>query len=97
MGIVYHLGGKVYDFLDEHFEKTRYFKIRKNILKDLNGQILDAGCGTGRNFPHYNPNAKVTGIDISPKMLEVAKQRATKGKANIKVLEGHKIQRQYFQ
>ena len=86
MGIIYHLSGKLYDYLDEHFEKTRYFKIRKIILKDLNGQILDAGCGTGRNFPHYNSNAKVIGIDISPKMLEVAKQRATKGKADIKVL-----------
>lgn len=85
MGIVYSLGGKVYDFLDAYFEKTRYKKIRKNLLRDFKGNILDAGCGTGRNFKHYHPKAKVIGVDISPKMLEIARQKAKESKAQIKV------------
>lgn len=88
MGIAYHLGGKVYDFLDEHFEKTRYGNIRKKILKNLKGKILDAGCGTGRNFQYYNEKAMVIGIDISSKMLEVAKKRAYESNAKIEVLKG---------
>ena len=85
MGIVYFFGGKLYDFLDEYFEKTRYEKIRKNFLKNLRGKILDAGCGTGRNFKHYHQKAKVIGVDISQKMLTTARKRADESRAFIKL------------
>ncbi|WP_229070933.1 class I SAM-dependent methyltransferase [Actinoplanes sp. DH11] len=42
------------------------------------GRILDVGVGTGRNLPHYPPEATVTGVDLSPRMLAVARQRATR-------------------
>ncbi|MEU4692346.1 methyltransferase domain-containing protein [Actinoplanes sp. NPDC023714] len=42
------------------------------------GRILDVGIGTGRNLPHYPPGTTVTGIDLSPAMLAVARQRATR-------------------
>ncbi|BBH71764.1 ubiquinone/menaquinone biosynthesis methyltransferase [Actinoplanes sp. OR16] len=42
------------------------------------GRILDVGVGTGRNLPHYPIEASVTGIDLSPAMLAVARQRATR-------------------
>ena len=37
--------------------------------------ILDAGVGTGRNFPFYPPGAKIVGIDLSPAMLARARRR----------------------
>ncbi|MEU4558621.1 methyltransferase domain-containing protein [Actinoplanes sp. NPDC023936] len=40
------------------------------------GRILDVGVGTGRNLPHYPADATVTGIDLSPAMLAVARRRA---------------------
>jgi ubiquinone/menaquinone biosynthesis C-methylase UbiE len=40
------------------------------------GRILDVGVGTGRNLPHYPPAATVTGIDLSPGMLDHARRRA---------------------
>jgi SAM-dependent methyltransferase len=33
--------------------------------------------GTGRNLPFYAPDVIVTGIELSPAMLAIAKQRAT--------------------
>ena len=45
----------VYDLLDLPFEHTRYRKIRPMIFAGLSGRILDAGVGTGRNFPFYPP------------------------------------------
>ena len=38
-----------------------------------NARILDLGCGTGLELNYYfqrNPSAKVTGIDLAPRMLE---------------------------
>lgn len=48
-----------------------------SLLPDLNGKrVLDLGCGFGEHCMHYinMGAAKVTGIDISEKMLEVAQK-----------------------
>ena len=42
--------------------------------KGLN--VLDAGCGTGLAHTHLNPHAsKLLGMDLSPKMLDQARQK----------------------
>jgi ubiquinone/menaquinone biosynthesis C-methylase UbiE len=65
----------VYDLLDLPFEYGRYRRIRPLLFRDLSGRILDAGVGTGRNFPFYPPGADVVGIDLSPAMLARAERR----------------------
>ena len=77
----------MYDSLDNYYERTRYEKLRKQMLKNVQGKVLDAGCGTGRNFPHYGKGAEVVGIDLHPRMLAVAKQRAKQSKAKINLLQ----------
>jgi len=67
-----------YDFLDLPFEYLRYQSIRKKILSDLNGLILEAGVGTGRNMAFYPNNCIVIGIDNSRDMLKLSKKRAAK-------------------
>jgi len=64
-----------YDFLDLPFEYGRYRKIRPQLFRGLSGRILDAGVGTGRNFPFYPVNSTVIGIDLSPAMLARAQRR----------------------
>ena len=43
-------------------------------------EIVDLGCGTGRNMTHLldRPATTVIGLDASPKMLEVARSRIDK-------------------
>jgi ubiquinone/menaquinone biosynthesis C-methylase UbiE len=65
----------VYDLLDLPFEYARYRKIRPLLFRGLSGRILDAGVGTGRNFPFYPPGSEVVGIDLSPAMLVRAERR----------------------
>src|SRR5690242_13926251 len=65
----------IYDLLDLPFEHCRYRRIRPLLFAGLSGRILDAGVGTGRNFPFYPADADVLGIDISPAMLERAEAR----------------------
>jgi ubiquinone/menaquinone biosynthesis C-methylase UbiE len=64
-----------YDFLDLPFEYGRYRKIRPLLFEGLSGRLLDAGVGTGRNFPFYPPTATVIGVDLSPAMLVRAERR----------------------
>jgi ubiquinone/menaquinone biosynthesis C-methylase UbiE len=65
----------LYDLLDLPFEYGRYRAIRPLLFEGLSGRLLDAGVGTGRNFPFYPLGAEVTGIDISPAMLARAERR----------------------
>ena len=43
--------------------------------EQVGGRVLEVGVGTGISLPYYSPNCRVTGIDISEAMLEVARQR----------------------
>jgi ubiquinone/menaquinone biosynthesis C-methylase UbiE len=40
------------------------------------GQVLEIAIGTGLNLPFYPADVEITGIEISPAMLEVARHRA---------------------
>ncbi len=72
-----------YDLLDLPFEYRRYRRIRPLLFAGLSGRILDAGVGTGRNFPFYPRGATITGIDLSPAMLARAERRRAEANADI--------------
>lgn len=38
-------------------------------------RILEAGVGTGLSLPYYKKHVRVTGVDVSPEMLERARKR----------------------
>jgi demethylmenaquinone methyltransferase/2-methoxy-6-polyprenyl-1,4-benzoquinol methylase len=75
----------VYDVLELPFEYGRYRQIRRLLFQGLAGRLLDAGVGTGRNFPFYPPGSTVVGIDISPAMLARAERRRKSVAAEIEL------------
>lgn len=66
---------RLYDLLDLPFEHGRYKPLRRKMFEGVKGTLLDAGVGTGRNFPFYPSGSQVVGIDLSPAMLKRARQR----------------------
>lgn len=66
---------RLYDILDLPFEHGRYKPLRRAMFEGVGGTLLDAGVGTGRNFPFYPSGSRVIGIDLSPAMLKRARQR----------------------
>jgi ubiquinone/menaquinone biosynthesis C-methylase UbiE len=66
---------RIYDLLDLPFEFRRYRPIRRVLFESLEGAVLDAGVGTGRNMPFYPRMGEVIGIDLSARMLAEARKR----------------------
>ncbi|HEY0696963.1 MAG TPA: methyltransferase domain-containing protein [Micromonospora sp.] len=55
--------------------------------------VVDAGCGTGLNFPliqeKIGPTGRIVGIDFSGEMLQQAKERvAREGWTNVELVQG---------
>lgn len=74
-----------YDILDKPMEMA-VSGWKEKLLSGVKGKVLEVGIGTGRNIPYYPTNVELTGIDFSPKMVEIARKKAI-GKSNIQLLE----------
>ena len=74
-----------YDLLDLPFERRRYAALRPLLFGGLTGRLLDAGVGTGRNFPYYPQQTRVLGIDLSPAMLARAQRRIPRTRASVEL------------
>jgi ubiquinone/menaquinone biosynthesis C-methylase UbiE len=74
-----------YDLLDLPFELRRYRALRPLLFKGIAGRLLDAGVGTGRNFPFYPDGSSVVGIDLSPAMLARAERKRGRSRAAIEL------------
>ncbi|MFW5847203.1 MAG: class I SAM-dependent methyltransferase [Nanoarchaeota archaeon] len=62
--------------------------LKKQIKKNTKSRILDLGCGIARHAPLFGRVAEYIGIDISKKMVEIAKNDLRKRKLNVKLLVG---------
>lgn len=66
----------MYDFMESPMEFFSFSAFRRDLLSQARGKILEIGVGTGKNLPWYPPGADLTGIDVSPRMLERARKKA---------------------
>jgi ubiquinone/menaquinone biosynthesis C-methylase UbiE len=58
------------------FEKLLLAGGRQWVCSQSEGDVLELGVGTGRNFDHYSLAIQLTGVDLSEQMLEFARARA---------------------
>lgn len=76
----YEAMAPVYDDFTAHYESELWLAdlIKALERNGLQGQrLLDVGCGTGKSFLPMLPQGwQVTGCDISPSMLEIAREKA---------------------
>lgn len=84
-----------YNELAAQYDKRLWFdqhilgmaRQRKQLMSKARGNILDVACGTGLNFPMFPATSEITATDLSPRMLEIAQQKAKALHANVQVKE----------
>ncbi|HEY1620879.1 MAG TPA: class I SAM-dependent methyltransferase [Streptosporangiaceae bacterium] len=67
-----------YDKQMGFFDRHLFGDSRAWVCSRAAGRTLEVGIGTGLNVPFYSEQAELTGIDFSPAMLAVARQRAAR-------------------
>jgi ubiquinone/menaquinone biosynthesis C-methylase UbiE len=65
-----------YDRQIAFLERTWFAGGREWLGPRARGRVLEVAVGTGRSLEHYPAGVRVTGIDVSPAMLEIAGRRA---------------------
>jgi ubiquinone/menaquinone biosynthesis C-methylase UbiE len=65
-----------YDRQISFFERILFGDGREWVCSQAHGEVLELACGTARNLPFYPEDAKVTGIELSPEMLALGRERA---------------------
>ena len=61
---------------------------REWLTSRARGRGLEVAVGTGRNLPHYPADMTVTGIELSPAMLAIARRRAAELGRDFDLVEG---------
>lgn len=54
----------------------------------VHGRTLEVGIGTGRNLSEYPVGVELTGVDISPRMLDIARRRAAELGRRVELRQG---------
>ena len=74
------------------YDYPKWTKREQNSMRLVKGRVLDIGCGAGRHGVHLQKKGfEVTGIDNSPKAIEVCKLRGYRKTKLISISEIHKF------
>jgi ubiquinone/menaquinone biosynthesis C-methylase UbiE len=57
-------------------DRVLFRDTRRWVCSQAAGQVLEVAIGTGLNLEHYPADVALTGIELSPAMLDVAQHRA---------------------
>jgi ubiquinone/menaquinone biosynthesis C-methylase UbiE len=70
------------------FERIQFSGGREWVCPQATGDVLEVAVGTGLNLPHYPADVRLTGLDLSPAMLDIARTRAAEIGREIELREG---------
>jgi ubiquinone/menaquinone biosynthesis C-methylase UbiE len=77
-----------YDQKMDRTERRLLAGTREWIGRRATGRVLEVAIGSGRSLPHYDSGVTVTGVDLSPEMLAIARRRAGELGITAELLEG---------
>jgi ubiquinone/menaquinone biosynthesis C-methylase UbiE len=79
---------RTYDRQMEFVDRKFFGDTRQWVCRQAEGRVLEVAVGTGLNLPLYHDDVTVTGVDLSPAMLEQARHRAEQLGLTVELHEG---------
>ena len=67
-----------YDWVEGVPDLLGVRRLRRRLLRQASGKVLEVAVGTGKNVQYYPRGCRIIGIDVSREMLNVARERAAK-------------------
>ena len=82
-----------FDFMAGKGPEVRWKPFKQRLFSNMDGKILFLALGTGLDIPTFPPGKDITAIDISPKMLEQARERIAgyDGTLHAEVMDVHEM------
>jgi ubiquinone/menaquinone biosynthesis C-methylase UbiE len=65
-----------YDWVEGIPDLLGVSRLRRKLLKRASGKVLEIAVGTGKNLKFYPSDCRITALDVSNEMLNVARERA---------------------
>jgi ubiquinone/menaquinone biosynthesis C-methylase UbiE len=74
--------------------ERRWAPRKRELFAHMQGRVLFVAVGTGQDIPFFPPGRDITGIDISPRMLAKARERAAHypGTLKLRVMDLHALE-----
>ena len=73
------MNGCCYNFFMAPFEALGLARARRELLSQVEGEVLELGAGTGANFPYFPQPHRVTATEPDPEKLKVASRHRPDG------------------
>src|SRR6187399_2291990 len=83
-----HARAEFADLMTAKADAQGYADVRRELVGDLTGRILEIGCGTGAMFEYYAPGVQVEAIEPEADFLALAVGRAEKYSGRIRAAAG---------
>ena len=68
---------RTYDFMNGTGPEKRWAPFKRRLYSLMHGKVLFVAIGTGLDIQFFPPEQEIVALDISPRMLEKARRRAT--------------------
>jgi len=76
------MNGAFYDFVNGLPERRMIGPLRDELLRDLQGEIVDVGAGTGGNFGYHRAGMHVLALDVNAALAVVPGAYLPSGRGN---------------
>src|SRR6266704_2516286 len=77
-----------YDKQMGFFDRHLFAGSRDWVCSRAEGQVLEVAIGTGLNLAHYPGGVQLTGVEWSPAMLQIARERARRLEVEVDLRQG---------
>jgi len=76
-----------FDLMAGRGPELRWAPVKAEFFSAMRGRVLFLAVGTGLDIARFPPGRDIIGIDISPKMLEIARHRAADYEGSLELME----------